>query len=204
MIVLGILTAYVVNFLLKGIGPESWRWMLGIAVLPGAALAIGMLFMPHSPRWLVEQGREDEARDVLRRTRPDDEVDDELEEISTVAEREGGLRDVFRPAARPLLTVGLSLAVFQQLIGVNTIIYYAPTILQFTGLNADDAVLRTISIGVTNVVFTVVAILLLDRFGRRAFLLTGTAICVGALTVLGCSLPSPGCATRRRGWRWWR
>ncbi|HEU4976196.1 MAG TPA: sugar porter family MFS transporter [Baekduia sp.] len=192
MVVLGILCAYVVNFLLKDIGGDNWRWMLGIAVVPGAALAIGMLFMPHSPRWLMEQGREEEARKVLCRTRPDDEVDDELEEIREVAEQEGGLRDIFKPRNRRMMSVGLSLAIFQQLIGVNTIIYYAPTILQYTGLDAGGAVLRTVSVGVTNVVFTVIAILLLDKFGRRAFLQTGTAVCIASLAVLGAFFAWPG------------
>ncbi len=185
MVVLGILTAYIASFALKGIGPSSWRWMLGLAVVPGAALAIGMFFMPHSPRWLMERGREDEARAVLKRSRAEDEVEDELDEIRAVASKEGGLRDVFSKQARPMMTVGLSLAIFQQLIGVNTIIYYAPTILQYTGLSAGKAVLEAVTIGLTNVVFTVIAILLLDRFGRRAFLMTGTAVCTVALAVLG-------------------
>lgn len=84
-----------------------------------------------------------------------------------------------------MMTVGLSLAIFQQLIGVNTIIYYAPTILQYTGLSAGSAILQALTIGLTNVVFTIVAILVLDRFGRRALLQTGTAVCTGALVVLG-------------------
>ncbi len=185
MVVLGIFTAYIATFALKGIGVDSWRWMLGLAVVPGAALAIGMLFMPHSPRWLMEQGREDEARAVLERSRDEGEIEDELEEMREASGKEGGVREAFGAGARPMLKVGLSLAVFQQLVGVNTIIYYAPTILQYTGLSADSAVLQALTIGLTNVVFTIVAILLLDRFGRRAFLLTGTAVCTVALTVLG-------------------
>jgi sugar porter (SP) family MFS transporter len=185
MVVSGILSAYVASFALKGIGPDNWRWMLGLAAIPGAALAIGMSLMPHSPRWLMEREREDEAREVLKRSRPEDEVEVELDEIREVAGREGGLRDAFAKRARPMMTVGLSLAIFQQLIGVNTIIYYAPTILQYTGLSAGKAVLEALTIGVTNVVFTVIAILLLDRFGRRAFLMTGTTVCTIALVVLG-------------------
>ena len=185
MVVSGILSAYIASFALKGLGTDSWRWMLGLAVIPGAALAIGMYFMPHSPRWLMERGREDEARAVLSRSRDEDEVEDELEQIREVASKEGGLRDVFTKQTRPMMTIGLSLAIFQQLIGVNTIIYYAPTILQYTGLNAGKAVLEALTIGITNVVFTVIAILLLDRFGRRAFLMTGTAVCTFALVILG-------------------
>ncbi len=185
MVVLGIFVAYIASYVLKGIGTGSWRWMLGLAVVPGAVLAIGMILMPHSPRWLMEQGREDEARDVLVRSRDEDEVEDELDEIREVAKEEGGLRDIFTKEARPMMTVGLSLAIFQQLIGVNTIIYYAPTILQYTGLSAGSAILQALTIGLTNVIFTIVAILILDRFGRRSLLMTGTAVCTGALVVLG-------------------
>ena len=125
MIVLGILIAYIVDFALKG-AANNWRWMLGLGAVPGAALAIGMLFLPHTPRWLVEQKRDDEAREVLEETREDEDVEDELGEIKTVAGREGGLRQLLRPRVRPMLMVGLGLAIFQQIIGINTIIYYAP------------------------------------------------------------------------------
>lgn len=185
MVVLGIFSAYIASFALKGIGTDSWRWMLGVAVVPGLALAVGMLFMPHSPRWLMQKGREEEARAVLKRTREEDEIEDELDEMREVAKQEGGVAEAFSAGARPMLKVGLSLAIFQQLIGVNTIIYYSPTILQYTGLSSDSAILQAVFIGLTNVVFTIVAVLLLDRFGRRAFLLTGTAVCTVSLLVLG-------------------
>jgi len=192
MIVLGILCSYVVNFALVGL-PDQWRWMLGLGAVPGLALAIGMLFMPYSPRWLVNKGREDEARTVLRRYRDgDDEVEEELDDIRTAAQEEGSVQDVVSPAVRPLLMVGVALALFQQFIGINTVIYYAPTILQSTGLGANAAIAQTVVIGVTNVIFTVIAVLLLDRVGRRFFLLLGTAICVLSLAVLGVYFKSPG------------
>jgi sugar porter (SP) family MFS transporter len=184
MIVSGILGAYIASFLLKDVGNE-WRWMLALGAVPGLGLAIGMTFAPHSPRWLVQQGREDEARDVLKRTRREGEVDDELREIGEAAKQEGGIRDVFSRAARPLVAVGLALAIFQQLIGVNTVIYYAPTILSFTGLDAGSAITQTVFIGVTNVVFTLIAVVFLDRIGRRVFLLIGTAGCTISLVLLG-------------------
>ena len=191
MIVLGILAAYIVNFALTGL-PSEWRWMLGLGALPGLALAIGMLFMPYSPRWLVNKGRVDEAREVLRRFREsDEEVDGELEDIRVAARQEGSVREVVSPAVRPMLAVGVALALFQQFIGINTVIYYAPTILQSTGLGANAAIGQTVVIGVTNVIFTIVAVLLLDRFGRRFFLLTGTAVCIVALAVLGAFFAIP-------------
>lgn len=177
-VTIGILISYLVNYAFKDVS-GNWRWMLGVAVIPGAALAVGMLTVPKTPRWLIEHHREDEAREVLNRLRANDEdadVEAEIREIHESIEQGRGLRirDLYGGRIRPLLLVGLGLAIFQQFVGVNTVIYYAPTILQKTGLNADKAITQTLSVGITNVVFTVVAILLLDRLGRRALLLIGT------------------------------
>ena len=184
MITTGILVAYIVDFALKGIA-NNWRWMLGLGALPGIALALGMLLLPESPRWLVERDREDEARRVLCRARRRDEVDDELEEIKEVAKEEGKLRDLLGRAVRPMLIVGLGLAIFQQIVGINTVIYFAPTILKFAGVSTSKSIGETVFIGVTNVVFTIVAVMLLDKLGRRASLLVGTAGLTVALFALG-------------------
>jgi sugar porter (SP) family MFS transporter len=188
-IVTGILIAYIVNFALKG-APSEWRWMLGLGAIPGLILAIGMVALPESPRWLVKRGREDEARDVLGRAREGD-VDEEISEIKEVVQEEGSLRDILVDAVRPLLVIGLALAIFQQLIGINTVIYYAPTILKSAGVATSGAIQQTVFIGLTNLVFTILAVLLLDRLGRRALLLTGTAGCVIALIALGAYFASP-------------
>lgn len=185
----GILLAYVVNFLFTGV-PGDWRWMLGVAAIPGAVLAVGMLSVPQTPRWLVQHGRSDAARGVLERLRSGDEhadVDAELRDIeqATEAERGSTLRDLLTPRIRPLLVVGIGLAAFQQLVGVNTVIYYAPTILADTGLTNSASIAQTVFVGVTNVVFTVLAVLLLDRVGRRSLLLIGTVGMVVGLVVLG-------------------
>jgi sugar porter (SP) family MFS transporter len=185
----GILLAYVVDFAFKGF-PDEWRWMLGVAAVPGTALAIGMLTVPRTPRWLTMHRREDEARDVLERLREGDDeadVDEELRQIEEANEAEGRTRvkDLLSGRLRPLLWVGIGLAVAQQFVGVNTVIYYAPTILADTGLGSSAALGQTMAVGLTNVVFTIVAVLLLDRLGRRALLLTGTAGLLVALLVLG-------------------
>ncbi|MFR0357286.1 sugar porter family MFS transporter [Streptomyces sediminimaris] len=191
----GILVAYLINYLFKDFA-ENWRWMLGVAAVPGAALAIGMFSVPKTPRWLVEQRRDDDARDVLRKLRrgsADDDVDRELDAVrrSVESSRSARARDLLTGRARPLLIVGVGLAFFQQFVGVNTIIYYAPTILQQTGLSADSAVSQALSVGITNVVFTVVAVLLLDKVGRRPLLLTGTALLTVALAGLGVYFAVP-------------
>jgi sugar porter (SP) family MFS transporter len=185
MITSGILLAYIINFAFKD-AANNWRWMLGLSVVPGIALAVGMLRTPFSPRWLAEQGREEEAHEVLTRARPDDhDVDGELAEIKVAAAEEGSVRDLASRAVRPLIVLGLSLAILQQLVGINTVIYYAPTILKAAGLNTSQAVTQTVFIGVTNVAFTIVAVMLLDRLGRRFFLIGGTALCAISLGVLG-------------------
>ncbi len=190
MVVTGILVAYIVNWALKGVADE-WRWMLGLGALPGLALAVGMVFQPYSPRWLVDHGRDEEALKVLKRARDgDDEAEEELEEIREAAREEGGLRDLAGPQVRPMVAVGLVLAIAQQFIGVNTVIYYAPTILKFTGLQTAGAITQALSVGIANVVFTVVAVLILDRVGRRPLLITGTIGCIVSLGALGAFFAS--------------
>ncbi|HEU5043661.1 MAG TPA: sugar porter family MFS transporter [Nocardioidaceae bacterium] len=187
MVTLGILLAYIAGFGLSHV-VDNWRWMLGIAVVPGAALAISMAFVPHSPRWLVKKGRVEEARKVLERTRAEDhDIDQELEDIQDVTEKESGwrIRDLFGSRVRPLMIIGIALAVFQQFVGVNTVIYFATTILKYTGQSTNSSVLLAVFVGVTNFVVTIAAVLLLDWVGRRALLINGTIILTIALFLLG-------------------
>jgi sugar porter (SP) family MFS transporter len=185
MVTLGILSAYIVDWGFAPL-PNNWRWMFALAVVPGAALAIGMYFMPFSPRWLVEKGREDDARAVLERYRmEDDDVDAEIDEIKEVAEQEVPLRELVSKGLRRMMIVGIALAVFQQIVGINTVIYYAPTILKFAGEQNTGALTQSVYIGCTNVFFTIVAILLLDKLGRRFFLVGGTSLLTAALVGLG-------------------
>ena len=182
----GIFVAYLVDDAFKNVG-GNWRWMFALGAVPGVALAVAMVLVPYSPRWLVQAGRHDEARQVLQKTREDDEIDGELQEIEEVTEQQGafGLADLLGRRIRPLLLVGIALAVFQQILGINTVIYYGATILGFAGLSVSSSIAQAVFIGVVNFVFAFLAALLLDRTGRRPPLLAGTVGCIIGLIGLG-------------------
>ena len=185
-IVVGILLAFIVNALLAN--AEAWRWMMGLAAIPSLVLLIGMFFLPETPRWLVSQDRDEDARDVLRRSRNEEETEKEIRDIREVEEQEeGGLRELTASWVRPALIVAVGLAVFQQIIGINTIIYYAPTTLTNVGYGAAAAIYANLIIGVVNVVMTLVAIWIIDRVGRKPLLLVGLVGMVASLTILGLS-----------------
>jgi sugar porter (SP) family MFS transporter len=193
MIVTGILIAYIANSALAG--AEAWRWMIGLAVVPSALLFLGMLFMPETPRWLVSKDREEEAREVLRRTRDEVAVEAEMNDIKRVeSQEEGGLGELLASWVRPALLVGMGLAIFQQIIGINTIVYYAPTTLTNVGFGNSAAILANAGIGVINVTMTLVAIRFIDRVGRKPLLLVGAAGMALSLGILGLTsllLPEP-------------
>ena len=184
-ITFGILLSYIVDFCLTGVEGD-WRWMLGAGAVPGLILFLGMLALPESPRWLAGRGRLDEARHALTRMRAPFEVEPELAELRRegVGKTAPWSRLLARGARRPLI-IGVSLAVFQQVTGINTVIYYAPTIFQSAGMSsASTAILATAGIGVVNVLMTVVAMRLMDSVGRRPLLLCGLAGMVAMLVVL--------------------
>jgi sugar porter (SP) family MFS transporter len=191
-ITLGILLAYLVNFALAGAG--AWRWMLGLAAVPAAVLFVGMYLVPETPRWLIKNEFMDEARAVLRRSRGREDVEGEIGEVQQVEREESqtGVRELLSPWVRPMLIVGVGLAMLQQFSGINTIIYYAPTIIKNTGLGDSASILATVGIGVVNVLFTLVAIWLIDRLGRKKLLLGGlSGMTLGTVLLgLGFALPS--------------
>ena len=185
-VTIGIVVAYVVGLIFEP--NEEWRAMLAIGAVPAFALGIGMLRMPQSPRWLVMAGRDFEARAVLARVRSGDAaaIDHEIDEIKhEVAAKPGTWSDLRKPVVKAALLVGVGLAVLQQVSGINTVIYYAPTIVQFTGVDSSSAaILASIGVGIVNVGMTLVAIRLLDRAGRRPLLLGGSAVMAIALVGL--------------------
>ena len=188
MITTGILASYIVGYLLAG--QANWRWMLGLGALPGAVLFVGMLPLPESPRWLAGHGRLDAAREsllVLRGRNSD--VSEEFAELRSDLQQDSRQARVAKFTAlrldRPLI-VGIGLAVFQQITGINTVIYFAPAIFKAAGLGSDaSTILATAGIGAVNVLVTLLAIRLIDHVGRRVLLLVGLAGMATSLAVLG-------------------
>ncbi|HWV83851.1 MAG TPA: sugar porter family MFS transporter [Capillimicrobium sp.] len=186
----GILVAYLVNAAFADDG--EWRAVFALACAPATLLLFGMLVLPESPRWLFAAGREEEARTVLETLRdPDDpQTTHELEEIRATVEADRARpqqsigRALTSPLARTILVVGIGLGVFQQITGINTIIYYAPTILRTAGLGTETAVLTTAGVGALNFAATIVALLVVDRINRRTILLAGMAGMVLSMAVL--------------------
>jgi len=197
-ITLGILVSYLVDYALAG-AENNWRWMLGLGAVPGLILFLGMLTLPESPRWLAGHGRLDAARAALGHMREPAEVEAELAELRTDMARDGRLvpwSALLLPHVRKPLIVGVALAVFQQITGINTVIYYAPTIFQSAGMSsASVAILATAGVGLVNVIMTVVAMRLLDVVGRRALLLWGLGGMIVMLLVLAA-----GFALGTGGW----
>jgi len=163
--------------------------MLGLAFVPGAILGLGMIRMPESPRWLAEHGHSNLARRILARIRGTEDIEAEWLEIQktlTETEERGRFSDLFSPSLRTALLIGIGLAIFQQVTGINTVIYYAPLIVQSAGISsASGAILATAGIGLVNVIMTIVAMWLIDRVGRRPLLLIGIGGMILSLGVLG-------------------
>lgn len=175
MVMTGILLAFVSNYALSG--PQSgWRWMLGLAALPSLVLFLGALILPESPRFLVKTGRTSEARRVLLDMYKGDPavVDSQLTEIKRQAQMpNGGWNELFGSMARPALFAAIGLAVFQQIMGCNTVLYYAPTIFTVVGFGVSAALIAHIGIGIFNVIVTAIGIKLMDFIDRKKMLIYG-------------------------------
>ena len=197
MITLGILLAYVSNlgFLHHNLlGLRDWRWMLGSALIPALMLFIGSIILPESPRYLVEKGNIDEARDVLHelRAKTNEDPDKELSDIQMVANQpKGGLKELFT-FARPAVIVAILLMLLQQLVGINSVIYFLPQVfIKGFGFPESNAIWISVGIGIVNFLCTILAYNIMDRFNRRTILLFGSivmALSIGILSILNFTL----------------
>jgi sugar porter (SP) family MFS transporter len=188
MVTIGILAGFGIDYLLGH--QEAWRLMLGISACPAIILFISLFFLPETPRWLVAQGRVEEAKSTLLQIgTQQSELAATVEAIRVEAAKEKGTyKECFAKGMRMPLFVGVMLAIFQQIVGINTVIYYAPTFLVGVGEKANAALLATVGVGVVNVVMTILTLLVIDVIGRRKLLLVGTFFVV--LSLLGLSLGS--------------
>ena len=190
-IVIGLSAAYFANYYILqastsgadwvsawGVDAHTWRWMLGVEIVPALIFLLGLFMIPDSPRWLANNGREQEARNVLAKLVPAGQIDGEIEQIKNSFDSENSslwsrIKGVLGTKMRLALVVGIIIGVVQQITGINAIFFYAPTIFEQSGIGTDAAFAQAVLVGVINVLFTLVAIVLIDRWGRRPLLMVG-------------------------------
>ena len=175
-IVIGILVTNLVNYLLAKNGSEAWRWMFGLGAIPSFFFLLGVMLLPESPRWLLKAGKSGKAEQILLKIGDQDSVQVTMQSIeaSLKGKTKQSLRDVFAKAVRPAVVVGITLAVFQQLCGINVVFNYTSTIFESVGANLDMQLFETVAIGIVNLAFTVLAMWQVDKLGRRPLMLIGS------------------------------
>ncbi|MEX2124104.1 MAG: sugar porter family MFS transporter [Woeseia sp.] len=207
-IVIGISAAFFSNYLILKLGQSdlgwaqslrlggwNWRWMLGIEALPAVIYFFALIAVPESPRWLVMQGNDDDARAVLERFSGSARAKAELEAVRSLLDADASkvsasFRELFRPAMKLVLTVGVSVAILQQITGINAIFFYAPMIFEQSGIGTDASFMQAVFVGLVNLAFTVLAIALIDRVGRRPLLCFGLAGIAACMLLLSYSFGS--------------
>lgn len=183
MIAIGILLAYIGNLALSPFG--AWRLMFAIMFIPAVAVAIGVWVLPESPRWLLARGRDDEARRVLGHQVGEDELETTLAEMRTsLGQKRIPLRQLMRTGAAKIIIVVIIFDMLTQLLGINTIVYYSPSILKQIGFSDNAALVNTIGFGIVSVVFTIIASRVIDRWGRRPLLIVGGLVMGAAMAVM--------------------
>jgi SP family arabinose:H+ symporter-like MFS transporter len=202
-IVIGISVAFFSNYLILTLGESgaawaealrlgewNWRWMLGVETLPAVFYLIALQFVPESPRWLAMRGRDDEALAVLERVGGSERAAEDLRAVKEAIAAEAALgrvspKTLLHPSLRLVMTIGIAVGILQQITGINAVFFYAPMIFEQSGIGTNASFLQAVLVGLVNLVFTVVAMLLIDRLGRRPLLgfgLTGIAVCMLALS----------------------
>ncbi|MDH5414557.1 MAG: sugar porter family MFS transporter [Flavobacteriaceae bacterium] len=174
-IVLGILIAFFSNYLLSNVGENAWRWMIGVEAIPAAIYTLLVFTVPKSPRWLLLKGRDNEATRTLKLLYPDKDVDEVISEIKASQSTHVDSKEtIFMKKYRFPLTLAFLIAFFNQFSGINAFLYYAPRIFQEAGLGESTALLSSIGIGATNLIFTIIGVALIDRLGRKPLMFIGS------------------------------
>ena len=202
-IVIGISLAFFTNYLILHWGKSdaswavwlkldehNWRWMLGLETLPAVLYFFGLFFVPKSPRWLILKGKVAEAKSIMAKLTSEAEAEAALEEIrkndlARKDEPKASVKDLLKPSLRLVLTIGIVVAVLQQITGINSVFFYAPMIFEQSGIGTDASFVQAILVGLANLVFTVLAILFIDRLGRKPLLsfgVAGIALCMFLLS----------------------
>ncbi|ASV30323.1 sugar porter family MFS transporter [Maribacter cobaltidurans] len=186
-LVFGILIAFLSNFLLSGIGENDWRWMVGVEAFPAIIYTIFILSVPKSPRWLLMKGKTEEAGKILQIINPNRSVADMIEEIQKNNVRPESHEHIFMKKYRFPLILAFLIAFFNQTSGINAFLYYAPRIFEEAGLGESTALLSSVGIGVTNMIFTLIGINLIDRLGRRQLMYIGSIGYIISLSLVACA-----------------
>jgi len=201
-IVIGISAAYFCNYLILTLGQSdlawaqainlgewNWRWMLGVETVPAIFYLLALFTVPESPRWLIMHGRDADALTIMQRVAGHARAESDLKSVQEALAAEAGmekgrLRELFQPAMRLVLTIGISVAILQQITGINSVFFYAPMIFEQSGIGTDAAFMQAVLVGLVNIVFTVLAILFIDKLGRRPLMLTGLVIIACCMLLL--------------------
>ena len=195
MIVLGIFVAYITNYLFRDSGPDSWRWMLGVMVIPAGLFALLVRSIPESPRWLALNHQVDKAIPVMERI-GEENPEAAIKEIQRSVEKTDTSEKLFQSKYRKPIVFAVLLAMFNQLAGINAIIYYAPRIFEMAGFDKSNSFLQPILLGAANLVFTLLAMSLIDKFGRKRLLIIGSFGMILFLGLTAMAFKDPGVADK--------
>ncbi len=192
-IVIGISLAFFTNYLILqfaksdaswaqslGFSQYNWRWMLGLEALPAILYYLGLFFVPKSPRWLILKGEFEKAKEVMSRFNSEKDIEEVIAQMieknnNPGVKKEGKISDLFKPAMRLVLTIGIVVAVLQQITGINSVFFYAPMIFEQSGIGIDASFMQAILVGIVNLVFTLLAMYFIDKLGRKPLLSVGVA-----------------------------
>ncbi len=201
-IVLGISVAFFTNYLILQLGQSdanwvqslklgqwNWRWMLGLEILPAIFYYVALFIVPESPRWLAMNGKEEKALEIMKKVTTEEDAKQQLKAVhesvtGDIKKEKVSIKELFKPAMKLVLTIGIGLAILQQITGMNAVLFYAPMIFEQSGIGTDASFIQAILVGLTNLIFTIIAILLIDKLGRKPLLIFGMAFMAISLFVL--------------------